>query len=55
MVSAYIVAFAEQVLTKTYYMAEDEEDALEHAEGTEIKWEEGKDITVKVTPQHHNI
>ena len=38
-----------QVLEKTYYlMEEDYEPVLEKAEGSEIQWAAGKNVTVKV-------
>lgn len=35
-------------LSKSYYMVEDEEPILERAEGTEIEWLPGKNLTQKV-------
>lgn len=40
--------FTNTVLTKTYYMLDDDEPVLERSEGTEIDWKQGKNITVKV-------
>ena len=34
--------------TKTYYMVDDEDPILERAEGTEIQWKSGKNLTVKI-------
>jgi hypothetical protein len=36
------------VLSKTYFMVDDTEPILERAEGTEIQWKPGKNVTVKV-------
>lgn len=36
--------------TKTYTMIDEDDPILEHAEGTEIKWKQGKNLTVKVPP-----
>lgn len=41
--------FSNTVLEKTYYMAEeDSEPILEKATGSDIKWNSGKNVTVKV-------
>lgn len=40
--------FDNEVLTKTYHMIDEEDPILEHAEGTEITWKSGKNLTVKV-------
>jgi len=40
--------FAPPVLTKTYLMAEEDEEMLEKCEATEIQWVSGKDPTVKL-------
>jgi nucleosome assembly protein 1-like 1 len=40
--------FSNSVLTKTYKWADEDEDMLELAKGTEIAWAAGKDTTVKV-------
>ncbi len=40
--------FSNAVLTKTYKWADEDEDMLELAEGTDIAWASGKDTTVKV-------
>lgn len=45
--------FTNEVLSKTYYLADDEDNeygdvVFDYAEGTEITWKEGKDATVKV-------
>lgn len=41
--------FTNTVLTKSYYMLDDEEPVLERSEGTQIDWKQGKNITVKVS------
>lgn len=41
--------FTNTVLTKTYYMLDDDEPVLERSEGTQIDWKTGKNITVKVS------
>eukprot|EP00898_Chlorokybus_atmophyticus_P003038 jgi/Chlat1/3735/Chrsp259S03938 len=40
--------FANTVLTKKYFMIDEEEPTLERAEGTEIQWKAGKNVTVKL-------
>ena len=40
--------FSNEVLTKTYQWADEDEDMLELAKGTDIAWAAGKDTTVKV-------
>lgn len=40
--------FSNEVLTKTYRWADEDEDMLEAAEGTVIHWAPGKDPTMKV-------
>lgn len=45
--------FANKVLTKTYYLENSEDSSvggvvLDHAEGTEIQWKEGKNISVHI-------
>lgn len=40
--------FTNTVLTKSYYMLDDDEPVLERSEGTQIDWKQGKNITVKV-------
>jgi len=40
--------FDNDVLTKTYTMIDEDDPILEHAEGTEIKWKQGKNLTVKI-------
>lgn len=40
--------FTNEVLTKTYHMIDEEEPILENAEGTEINWKSGKNLTVKI-------
>lgn len=40
--------FTNTVLTKTYYMLDDDEPVLDRSEGTQIDWKPGKNITVKV-------
>ena len=40
--------FSNSVLTKTYKWADEDEDMLELAKGTQIAWAAGKDPTVKV-------
>jgi len=44
--------FTDSVLTKTYYLAEDEglfgELVFDHAEGSKINWKAGKNLTVKL-------
>jgi len=42
------VAVAAALQTKTYHMAEAEDNVLEKAEGTKIEWAAGKNPTVKV-------
>ncbi len=41
--------FTNQILTKTYFLEQDEngEMGFEHAEGTKIDWKEGKQLDVK--------
>jgi len=36
------------VLSKSYFMVDDTDPILERAEGTEIQWKPGKNVTVKV-------
>lgn len=45
--------FDNKVLTKTYYLQDNNEDVLgelvfDHADGDQINWKENKDVTVKV-------
>ena len=40
--------FSNAVLTKSYYMIDEEDPILEKAEGTDIQWAPGKNLTVKV-------
>jgi nucleosome assembly protein 1-like 1 len=40
--------FSNDVLSKTYYMADHEDPVMDHAEATPINWHSGKDLTVKV-------
>ena len=40
--------FEDAVLTKKYFMADMDDPILEHSEGTEINWKQGKNLTVKV-------
>ncbi|EKX46907.1 hypothetical protein GUITHDRAFT_107260 [Guillardia theta CCMP2712] len=41
--------FTNEVLTKTYFLADSSDDSiLEKVEGTEIAWESGKNVTVKI-------
>lgn len=35
--------------TKTYTMIDEDDPILEHAEGTDIKWKQGKNLTVKAS------
>ena len=42
--------FSNAVLTKSYFMVDDTDPILERAEGTEIQWKAGKNVTVKVRP-----
>uniref|UniRef100_A0A061R8Y2 Nucleosome assembly protein 1-like 1 n=1 Tax=Tetraselmis sp. GSL018 TaxID=582737 RepID=A0A061R8Y2_9CHLO len=39
--------FENEILTKSYHMVDEDDPILEHAEGTEIKWKPGKNLTVK--------
>eukprot|EP00743_Colponemidia_sp_Colp-15_P000001 GILK01000001.1.p1 GENE.GILK01000001.1~~GILK01000001.1.p1 ORF type:complete len:362 (-),score=115.28 GILK01000001.1:63-1121(-) len=38
--------FENRVLTKKYFMVEEDEPVLDHAEGTPIQWKQGKNVTV---------
>ena len=40
--------FANTELTKKYVMVDEEEPTLDNAEGTEIQWKPGKNVTVKI-------
>ncbi|GJP76088.1 hypothetical protein CLOP_g6471 [Closterium sp. NIES-67] len=40
--------FKNEVLTKSYFMIDEEEPILEKAEGTEIEWNAGKNLTQKI-------
>ena len=40
--------FEDAVLVKKYLMADMDDPILEHSEGTEINWKQGKNLTVKV-------
>eukprot|EP00241_Pyramimonas_parkeae_P005056 CAMPEP_0114253202 /NCGR_PEP_ID=MMETSP0058-20121206/16259_1 /TAXON_ID=36894 /ORGANISM="Pyramimonas parkeae, CCMP726" /LENGTH=381 /DNA_ID=CAMNT_0001367217 /DNA_START=72 /DNA_END=1217 /DNA_ORIENTATION=+ len=40
--------FSNSILTKSYYMVDENDPILERAEGTEINWKAGKNVTVKV-------
>mmetsp|Transcript_53497 Transcript_53497/g.88869 ORF Transcript_53497/g.88869 Transcript_53497/m.88869 type:complete len:376 (+) Transcript_53497:90-1217(+) len=40
--------FTNTILSKSYYMLEEEELILDHAEGTKIDWKPGKNVTVKL-------
>ena len=40
--------FEDAVLSKKYFMADMDDPILEHSEGTDIAWKQGKNLTVKV-------
>lgn len=40
--------FSNECITKTYYMADEEDPVMDHADATPINWHSGKDLTVKV-------
>ena len=40
--------FTNKVLEKTYIMMDEDEPVLEQTKGTEINWNAGKNVTVKV-------
>jgi len=40
--------FSNSILTKSYFMVDEEDPILEKAEGTEINWQSGKNTTVKI-------
>jgi nucleosome assembly protein 1-like 1 len=44
--------FTNEVLTKKFYITEDDE--VTKTEGTEVKWKEGKNVTVKTVKKVNN-
>jgi len=40
--------FTNKILTKKYHMADEDEPVLDHAEGCDIDWQQGKNVTVKL-------